>query len=159
MAQPRDSFPEPGDGGGGDGAEEDGRAAVVAGGDAAPLVEAGVGDRDAVALAVERLAGRDCLRFCFGGMQAVMPRSARAARNGLLLSPRSAISSRAGGSSGTRMFPPFWSFICPAESIMTTGRPWPAQTAASFVFSPPWGAGEAAIRCPFCGGWPRCSAP
>jgi hypothetical protein len=112
-----------------------------------------------VALAVERLPGRDCLRFCFGGMQAVMPRSARAARNGLLSSPRSAISSRAGGSSGTRMFVPFWSFICPAESSMTTGRPWPSQTAASFAFSPPWGccrgsdpvppfaeAGRAAVR-------------
>jgi len=66
MAQPRDSFPEPGDGGGG------------------AVLEAGVGDRDAVALAVERLAGRDCLRLCFGGMQAVMPRSARAAGDGLL---------------------------------------------------------------------------
>jgi hypothetical protein len=101
-----------------------------------------------VALAVERLAGRDCRRFCFGRMQAVMPRSARAARDGLLSSPRSAISPRAGGSSGTRMFAPFWSFICPAESIMTTGRPWPAQTAASFAFCPPWGAAEAAIWCP-----------
>jgi hypothetical protein len=45
------------------------------------VLKAGEGDRDAVALAVERLAGRDCLRFCFGRMQAVMPRSARAARN------------------------------------------------------------------------------
>jgi hypothetical protein len=66
MAQLRDSFPEPGDGGGG------------------AVLEAGVGDRDAVALAVERLASRDCLRFCFGRMQAVMPRSARAAGDGLL---------------------------------------------------------------------------
>jgi hypothetical protein len=47
-------------------------------------VKAGEGDRDAVALAVERLVGRDWLRFCFGGIQAVMPRSASAARDGLL---------------------------------------------------------------------------
>jgi hypothetical protein len=82
---------------------------VVACCDAAPVLEAGEGDLDAVALAVERLVVWDRLPavLFFGGMQAVLPRSARAARKGVLSSPRSAISSRARGSSGTRIFAPF----------------------------------------------------
>jgi hypothetical protein len=111
-----------------------------------------------VALAVERLAGRDCLRLCFGGMQAVMPRSARAARNGLLSSPRSAISSRAGSSSGWRMVAPFWSFICPAESIMTTGVAVAGADGGELRVQPALGCGRgsdpvpllrrlAAVRC------------
>jgi hypothetical protein len=48
----QDTFPEPedDDGGEGDGPEDDGGAPIVAGGDAASVVEAGEGALDAVAL-------------------------------------------------------------------------------------------------------------
>ena len=56
MAEPEDD-----DGGECDGAEEDGGAAVVAGCDAAPVLEAAEGDLDAVSLSVERLIVGDRL--------------------------------------------------------------------------------------------------
>jgi hypothetical protein len=57
----QDTFPEPedDDGGEGDGAEEDGSAAVVACGDAAPILEPAEHGLDAVALAIQRGVVRD----------------------------------------------------------------------------------------------------
>jgi hypothetical protein len=35
-----------------------------------------------------------------------------------------------------RQAAPLWSFICPSESTMMMGRPWPSHTAWSLEFSP-----------------------
>lgn len=58
------------------------RASVVAGVDAAPVLEPSEHDLDPVALAIERgICGIGTFRFAFEGMQAVILRSAKAARN------------------------------------------------------------------------------
>lgn len=137
--------PDGDDGDEGDGGEGGGGASVVARCDAAPILEPAGHGLDAMVLAMERgIGGEGRLAFLVGGMRAAIPRSADAARKGLpcplgTFGPAAALGDRLARRRQHRRKKarPLRSFICPAESIMTPGRPWPSQTAWSVESGPP----------------------
>lgn len=118
------------------GAQEDGGAWAISGCDVVPVLKASGRDLDATALFVQGLMGKwvgsGSLRRDTGGDVPLCPVQRKWVAVAAVVGDQLPCL----GQQGRRMPAPFWSFICPSESVIAIG-PWPRQTAWSLEFSLP----------------------
>jgi len=135
-------------------------AAIVAGGDAPPILALGEEFLEIVARFVDCPVVIERCLAALGRLDAGMvPRAFSAARNQSLSYPVSAMSVLAFGSALSIICAPLWSFIWPSVSSMTSGFPAWLQTTWSLEFSQALVRPIQRERIPFLKGSPPCGAP